>query len=237
MQAVVLSAGKGTRLSDISKRMPKVMVSLNGKPLLQWHIERLKKQGITDIFINLHHLPEQITDYFGNGRKFGVVITYSHEKELLGTGGALVPFVQELVEDFVIIYGDVVTIVDFQKMSAFHRKHKALVTAFIHPSSHPEDSDLVELDTDNKIVRIIKKPHNGHALPKNPHSLAALYIFSPKVLSYLLTEKPFDIAQDFLPFILERKGRIYAYKSDETVMDIGTPERLEEAQKVLRESL
>lgn len=235
MRAVILSAGKGTRLPDVSKLMPKVMVPINGKPLLQWHIENLKKQGITDIYINLHYMPEKITEHFGDGKKFGVSITYSYEKELLGTGGALIPFAKHLTEDTVIIYGDVVTIVDFHKLLAFHKKHKVLITATIHPSHHPEDSDLVEFDENYKINRILKKPHIDHKIPDNPHNLAALYMFSPKAFSYLLQETPFDIAQDLLPAVLKKKGSIFGYDTEEFVMDIGTPARLEKAQKLLKE--
>lgn len=89
MKAIILAAGKGERLKEITSRIPKPMIEVNGKPILQHNIELCKKYGIKDIYINLHHLPEKITDYFGNGKKFGVQIKYSYEKELLGTSGAV----------------------------------------------------------------------------------------------------------------------------------------------------
>lgn len=235
MKAVILSAGKGTRLAEVSKSIPKPMVLLDGKPLLQWHIENLRNYKITDIYINLHHLPEKITEYFGDGTKFGISITYSREKELLGTGGALIPLAKHLDDDTIIIYGDVVAKIDFEKLLAFHKSHKALITATIHPSSHPEDSDLVEFDGNFQITKILKKPHSK--IPENPHNLAALYMFSPKAFSYLMSETPYDIAQNLLPYILGKKGHIYAYNTDEFLMDIGTPVRLEKAINILQRNL
>ncbi len=89
MKAVILAAGKGERLSEITQKIPKPMIEFKGKPLLQHNIELCKKFGIEDIYINLHHLPDKIRDYFGNGERFGVNIKYSYEKELLGTAGAV----------------------------------------------------------------------------------------------------------------------------------------------------
>lgn len=231
MKAVILSAGRGTRLPEVSKNMPKVMVSINGKPLLQHHIENLKKQGIKDIYINLHYMPEIITDYFGDGKKFGVSITYSMEESLLGTGGALKPLAKFLDDEVIVIYGDVIAKVDFKKFLNFHKKNNALITAAIHESHHPEDSDLVEFDNNFQLKKIFKKPHRK--IPNNPHNLAALYMLSPKAFSYFPKKTKFDIAQDLLPSILKKKDRAYAYHTNEVIMDIGTPERLKKASKNL----
>ena len=106
MKALILAAGKGTRLGGITKKLPKPMLELNGKPILEHNIEICKQAGIKEIFINLHHLPEKITKYFGDGSRFSVKITYNHEKELLGTAGALRDFKNDIGNDsfFVIRY-------------------------------------------------------------------------------------------------------------------------------------
>src|SRR3972149_10195068 len=96
MNAIILAAGKGERLKEITNSIPKPMITYKGKPILQYNIELCRKYGITNIYINLHHLPEVITDYFGSGEKFGVNIRYSYEKELLGTAGA----VKKIAKDF-----------------------------------------------------------------------------------------------------------------------------------------
>ncbi|HEV2339138.1 MAG TPA: nucleotidyltransferase family protein [Patescibacteria group bacterium] len=234
MQAVILSAGKGTRLPEISRVMTKVMVPIGGKPLLQWHIEHLRQFDIIDIFVNLHYMPEQITEYFGDGSAFGVSIRYSFEKELLGTGGALNRIAKYITEDTVIIYGDVIAFVDFSKLLAFHKEHNALITAAMHHAYHPEDSDLVEYDTNFQIKKILAKPHLNHKIPENPHNLAALYMFSPEVFSNLISKSSYDIARDLLPALLERNGRIFGYDTSELITDIGTPERLEHMRNLLK---
>src|SRR3989344_6393127 len=105
MQAVILSAGVGTRLRPLTNTLPKVMVPIQGKPLLQWHIEHVRKFGIREILINLHYLPNIITDYFKDGEKFGVKIIYSYEEKLLGSGGALLPFKRFITDTFFLLYG------------------------------------------------------------------------------------------------------------------------------------
>ena len=98
MQAIILAAGKGERLKEITQSIPKPMIEFNGKPILQYNIELCKKYNINEIYINIHHLPEKITDYFGNGERFGVNIKYSYEEELLGTAGA----VKKIAKDYFI---------------------------------------------------------------------------------------------------------------------------------------
>jgi NDP-sugar pyrophosphorylase family protein len=171
--------------------------------------------------------------FFGDGKKFGVSLNYSMEKELLGTGGGLVPIKDFITEDTLIVYGDVAISVDFSKLHNFHARNKALVTAAVHPSHHPEDSDLVEYDKNFLLERIMKKPHKS--IPENPHNLAALYIFSSDAIKYLsLLKPPFDIAHDLLQVILDRGGKIFCYNTDEFMMDTGTPERLEKVRKIFK---
>ena len=112
MKALILCAGKGERLRPLTDTIPKPMVPINNKPLLEYNILLCKKHGITEIAINTSYLPEQIKQYFGNGEKFGVNIHYSYEPELLGTSGSVNNFRDFLDETFVVIYGDAVTDID-----------------------------------------------------------------------------------------------------------------------------
>lgn len=230
MKAIINCGGKGTRLPEVSKFLPKPMVEINGKPLLYWIIQNIKKYNITEIYITLHYLPRKITEYFGDGKKLGVTIHYVYEKELLGTGGTLIPIKKYFTQDTLILYGDVILDINFEKMLSFHQKNNALITAVIHPSSHPKDSDLVEYDNNFKLTKILRKPHIY--IPENYHNLAALYLFSPKIVQFLSLNPPFDIAHDLLPYVLEKNGSIFCYNTDEFIMDIGTPERLEKAKKL-----
>ena len=117
MQALILAGGKGTRLSEITKNeIPKPMAQINGKPILQYAIERLKENGIEDIFISVGYLHEKIEEYFGNGQNFGVQITYICEDVPLGSGGALFYLKNLVTEDFVICSGDAIFDIDIKRM-------------------------------------------------------------------------------------------------------------------------
>ncbi len=232
MKAIIHCAGKGTRLPDISSKIPKPMVEINGKPLLLLHIQQLKEAGVKDICITVHHLSRIIMDYFGDGRRYGLNITYSHEAKLLGTGGALEPLMEFLDDNTLIIYGDVVSFVNYKKMLRFHLKHNGIITAAVHPSTHPEDSDLIEFDNNNELRSILIKPHK--IIPQRPFNLSALYIVNPAIKNYLNLTKPYDIAHDLLPHLLGRRGKIFCYNTSEFMMDIGTPDRLRKVHELLK---
>ena len=106
MKALILAAGKGERLGDITKNIPKPMIEVSGKPILEHNIGICKQAGIKDLFINLHYLPDRITEYFQDGKKYGVNLTYLYESEILGTAGALFPIINKLSDPFMVIYGD-----------------------------------------------------------------------------------------------------------------------------------
>ena len=232
MKAIINCGGLGTRLPEISKTIPKPMVEIHGKPVLFWLIQNLKKYEINDIYITLHYLPERIIEYFGDGNKFGVTIQYSYEKKPMGTGGALISIVNNFTDDILILYGDVICDVNFEKLLTFHKKNNALISIVIHQSPHLEDSDLVECNNSYKLTKIFKKPHRY--IPENPHNLAAIYLFNPKVVPFLSLTPPFDISHDLLPHVLKKGGNVFCYNTQEFIMDIGTPERLQKAKKLFK---
>lgn len=222
MQAVILSAGEGTRLNPLTKNVPKVMVPIKGKPLLLWHIEHLKKFGIKDIFINLHYLPNAITDYFQNGKKFGVNISYSFEKHLLGTGGGLTQFRKKLHGTFFLLYGDVFIDINIKKLYDFHLNKKADVTMVVTKTDHPADSDLANFFSDMRLNKLHFKPHKR--LPKTPFGLSAVYMINASVLP-VASKKPFALEKGFLLKLQKKGGSIFCYETQEFVKDIGTPAR------------
>lgn len=228
MQVVILSAGEGTRLRPLTNTIAKVMVPINGKPLLEWSIEHLKKFGIKEFFINLHYLPDSITKYFGDGKKFGVKITYSNEEKLLGTGGALTNFKPFLNQTFLVLYGDVFTTLNVDNLLKFHLKNKADGTIVVRKTDHPQDSDLVDIGKGQKVKNFYFKPHKE--IPNTQYGLTAIYLFNPEALRLLPKRVPFDLARDFLPILLKHKKRLFCYNTDEFIRDIGTVERY---QKVI----
>lgn len=224
MKALILAAGLGTRISTLFPDIPKAMVPIKEMPLLEHHIKHLKKFGVKKFYINLHHLPNVIKDYFGSGDKFGVHIEYSFEKKLLGTSGALVNFKNELNETFIVLYVDIFTNLDFGKFLEFHKKNNSQATLLVHKTDHPLDSDLVALDTNNKIKKFHFSPHNKPVTDTNL-SNAAIYILEPEVLQFLPSVVPSDFVEDFFPDLLKKGVRLYGYQSNEFSKDIGVPER------------
>ncbi len=229
-QAVILSAGLGTRLRPLTDGLPKVMLPFGGKPLLQWHMERLKKYGVKEFFINLHHLPDMIKNYFGDGSKLGVKITYAFEPEILGTAGGVKNFEGKLKDDFFVIYGDVFSLIDYSKMAAAYLARPGIIgMEVVGDTDHPQDSDLVEVAEDLKFLKIYPKPHKE--LPPRYKSMrAAAFIFKERILEYIPRGKYYEIDHELLPDVLAKGESVYGYECGEFIKDIGTPERYKRVQ-------
>lgn len=232
MQAVIMAGGKGTRLAAITKdEIPKPMVPVNGKPLLLWQIEELKKNGITDIIMIIGHLGEKIEEYFQNGEKYGVHVSYIREHEPLGTAGAFYYLKDKIVSDyFLLVFGDVFFSVDIQRMEKFYIDHQAKAALFVHPNSHPADSDLVVLDENNKIFKFDSK-HNVRNYWFDNCVNAGFYILGKEICD--LVEKPCkqDLEKDILIPLVEKEDAVYGYRSPEYIKDIGTVDRIRQTEK------
>jgi NDP-sugar pyrophosphorylase family protein len=164
MKALILAAGKGTRLKQLTTDRPKPMLEVGGEPLLARHIRSLRQAGVTQIAINLHHAPAVIVDYFGDGAGFGVQIVYSFEPELLGTAGAAKLLAAFLDEPFFVVYGDGFTNVDLAQLARVHTAQKArtgaavaLTMALFHVPN-PTECGLVELTDAGRVKRFVEKP-------------------------------------------------------------------------------
>jgi D,D-heptose 1,7-bisphosphate phosphatase len=227
MKAVIQAGGKGTRLTGYrEKDLPKSMLKIGDKSILEHQAELLKKYGITDIIIIVNHLKEKIIDYFGDGKKFGSSISYHEEKEPLGTVGGIKEIEHLLTEDFIVFYGDVMINMDLSRFISFHNTKKSICTLVLHPNDHPYDSDLVELDKGNRITVVHPKPHEQGKYYKNLVNAGA-YIFSPSFLKYLEKGKKADFGKDIFPK-LYKDIPIYGYNTFEYLKDMGTPERIEQ---------
>ncbi len=233
-QAIILSAGLGTRLRPLTDTIPKVMIPFMGKPLLWHHIEQLKKHGIKEIFLNLHYLPEVITEYFGDGRAFDVKITYMFEvPEILGTAGGVKNFEKDLKENFFVIYGDIYSQVDYTKMmEVYFAKPMSLGMEIVGDTSHPEDSDLVEVDEDLRFLKIYTKPHEK--LPLSYKSMRAIFIMNKKILNSIPSKTYYEIDHQLLPGILAQGHSFYGYECTEFLKDVGTLERYQKVVDYLK---
>lgn len=225
MTAVILAGGLGTRMGDICKDTPKPLIEVNGKPVLQHQIETLSGEGIKDFVLVIGHMSDKVLEYFGDGSKFGVNITYFQEEKPLGTAGAL--FKLAIHDDFLLCNGDLVFDFSLSSMLAYHKEKNALATLFCHPNSHPHDSTLVITDTNNRVTNFLS-PINRTDYYANLCN-AGIQIISPKLLKLFDISGKASLDKDILlPAI--KTERIFAYKSHEYVHDMGTPARLSQAE-------
>lgn len=230
-----MAGGKGTRLAELTGDViPKPMVPLLGKPLLERQVECLTKNGVRDIVMVVGHLGEVIEKYFGDGSRWGVTIRYFAEEEPLGTAGALPRMAEMLAEEFLLLFGDLLLDVDFSRMEAFHRAKRALATLFVHPNSHPFDSDLIVSDGEGRVTGFDSK-HNDRSGYWYANCVnAGLYMISKEILEYIPANQRVDLEKEVLSPLCERNAAIYAYASPEYVKDVGTVERIRTGEQELK---
>lgn len=224
MKVVIVAGGQGTRIASVNSEIPKAMIPVCGEPVIAREVNLCKRYGYTDFVFVLGHLGDRISSYFGDGSRWGVSITYHQEERPLGTAGALAYLKDELTEDFFVLYGDTLVDFDMRAMQAYHRSKGADATLFVHPNDHPYDSDIVDLACDGRVRKFYNKPHAEGFVGRNLVN-AAVFIFSPKILTQVEAGVRSHIEKDVLPRCLDAGMRLYGYESFEYVKDMGTPER------------
>lgn len=227
MQAVIMAGGKGTRLTSITEdKIPKPMVQILGKPLLEWQIEVLKENDITEICFIIGHLGEKIKDYFGDGKNFGLRVSYIEERKPLGTAGAFYYLKEWLKEEsFYLVLGDVFFDVDLKKMYHFHQINHSEATLFVHPNTHPFDSDLIGMDDTGRIYAFDSK-HNIRDYWYENCVNAGLYIMDASVCDRVCEPVKTDLEKKVLSEMISSGNAVYGYRSPEYIKDIGTVERI-----------
>lgn len=239
-----MAGGRGTRISSVASDIPKPMIKIEGKPILEHEIECLRDQGYRDIIITVSYLGDIIVDYFGDGsgvspatgEPFGVNIKYYFEEQPLGNAGALIKLREKLDDDFLLLNADVLFDVDIDRMVEAHLNSGAEVTILTHPNSHPYDSGLIVSDKCNRVVEWLTKEDARSEYYKNRVN-AGVHILSPKVLDALSVTADkvglmdengkiikVDLDRDILR-PLAGTGKLCCYDSTEYVRDMGTPER------------
>ena len=231
MQAVIMAGGKGTRLATVTKNIPKPMVPIEGKPLLEYQIENLKESGVTNIILIVGHLGDVIREHFGEGSGFGVNISYYVEESPLGTAGALVKIKDRLEETFCLVFGDLFININYDRFLTFHRASGALMTLFAHPNSHPYDSDIIITDDESRVTGWSYKKDVRTEDYRNLVN-AGLYVMQRSAVDEIEKiqeakgEDKVDLERELIIPLIPTTP-IYAYHSTEYVKDIGTPDRLQ----------
>ena len=224
MQLVIIAGGKGTRLG--LKDIPKPMVKIGDKPLLEHQIELAKRYGVDEVFILSGHLANVIEEYFEDGSKFGVKIHHVVEPYPLGTAGSLKLLEGKLNDRFLVFYGDVVMDFDIASFIEFDKQYNSIGTTIIHPNDHPYDSDLLEINKNNKVTKVLPKPHQNGEYYQNLVN-AAVYIFSPKIFEYIEEGISQDFGKHILSKVVEAGETLIGYKTPEYIKDMGTADRFE----------
>jgi len=207
MKAIILAGGRGERLRPLTDDIPKPMIPVRGKSLIEWCIKNLKKNGLEDIIISAGYKAEKIKEYFGDGSKFGVNITYYVEKEPLGTGGAVKLIYRDINEPFVLVWPDNLGDYNFRQMIKDHKRNNAVVTMALTEREDVENFGVAKLYKE-KIVGFVEKPQREKA-PSNLINAGA-FVISPEAID-ILPEGKSSIEKDCFERLSGEDGRVYAF--------------------------
>jgi mannose-1-phosphate guanylyltransferase/phosphomannomutase len=230
---MVLCAGYGTRLGDLTREMPKAMLPLQGRPMLEYIVCHLVRHGFNQIAINLHFMPDMIRDYFRDGSRFGVELVYSYEPELLGTAGGVKKMAEFLgaEEAFLVHYGDVLTDQDFTAMLHFHRERKALATLLLH--QRVRSNSVVSLDREGRIIGFLERPtEEARRGVQSPWVNSGICICDPQFLDEIPAGIACDLPRDIFPRLID-SGRLYGFPLSGYRCAVDSPERLAEARAAI----
>jgi len=226
LSGMILAAGEGTRLRPLTADRPKPMLPVDGRPVLEFIVSWLRQQGVAPIAINLHHHPEVVTSYFGDGSQFGVELHYSVEKELLGTAGGARKMTEMISGPYVIVYGDVLTDVPLQGLWKLHASHagSGRLTVALFRARNPAAAGVVELGPGDRVVRFVEKPHPGTITGDLAH--AGIMIADPAILDRVSPGTFCDFGHDLIPLLIDEGYPVYGWRIPPRCVhvDMGTPD-------------
>lgn len=229
MRAMVLAAGEGRRLRPLTDRQPKPMLPLGGIPLLEHNLRLLAQHGIREVAINLHFHPEAVVEYFGDGSRVGVEITYSHEPELLGTAGAVKKMGSFFSEPFLVIYGDNFTDCRLDRLIHFHREKGGICTIAAFHRESVAASGIIALDAASRVTRFLEKPAPDQVFSN--WVSAGLLVLEPAVLDFIPAGIANDFGRDVFPTLLRAGHPIYGYQMTENLLWIDSLEDYQRSQE------
>src|SRR3990167_2612815 len=232
-KVIIVAGGKGERLRPLTDTISKPMVTVGGKPVLEHNLELFKKHGFRNFIFALCYLPETISNYFGNGSKFGADIEYTYEDPVkpLGTAGAIGLAKEKINQTFVVTYGDSLRVVDVARMLAFHKEKDAFATICVYKRFGPNPKSMIKFDEEGGILEFKERPSPEEIKEDFVWANGALYILEPEIFSYIKEGEPIDFGKDVFPQLLKDRKKVVAFPMDGYFIDIGNKENLDKANE------
>lgn len=211
---MIMAGGLGSRLGHLTSNTPKPLLKVGSRPLLETILHQTIDQGFRKFYFSVNYKADMIMDYFGDGSRWGVQITYLRERERLGTAGSLSMLPKDLSQDIVVMNGDILTKVDFRRMFSVHALNRAIMTVGVKESTHTVPYGVVEIDGSSRITSFKEKPAHSYFIN------AGMYIVSPRALAHVPTEIYFDIPS-LVEQLIANGEAITAFPIREYWLDIG----------------
>lgn len=229
MKAMILAAGVGSRLDPLTRNLPKPMVPIVNKPVMEHIVELLARNGFTKIMVNLHYHGEQIESHFGDGSKWGVKIQYSHEDRLWGDAGSVKRCEQFFDSTFLVIGGDDLADIDLRRLVKQHKEHKALCTIALSLVDDPAEYGIVLINEKGRITRFLEKP-KGEVIFSNMAN-TGVYVFEPEIFELIPKGEVYGFGNNVFPRLLEQKKRFYGYLTSSYWRDVGNLKQYQETHR------
>lgn len=223
MKAVILAGGLGTRLKPFTEVIPKPLLPIGEKAVLEIQIEHLRKHGVTEVFLATNYKSEYIENFFGDGSRYGVKLTISREKQRLGTAGPVKLLQDQLDETFIVMNGDILTNVDFNEILNFSKSQNSLLTLCIKKIIMPYAFGNIFFDG-NSVTGIEEKPDIV------THALAGIYVMKPGIFDHIPDNEPYGMDQ-LIKKMLAEKQPVTKYEIRNYWLDIGRVDDYELAQE------
>jgi len=238
VKAMLFAAGRGTRLAPLTDSVPKPLVSVAGRPMIEYPLLLLRHYGITDIVVNIHHLGAMIEDYLGDGRRLGVNLSYSRETELLDTGGGLLkarPFLDG--GTFVVVNSDVLIDLDLRAVIERHLSTRAAATLVLRADPDADRYGAIELSRDGRVQKFLHHvaASSGSAGPLNKFMFTGVQVLEPRIFDYMESEtsRRFGTTTATYPKMLLDGANLQGFAFDGFWHDLGTPESIRSAEAKL----
>ena len=238
-KVIIVAGGKGERLRPLTEKTAKPMVKVGGKPILEYNLDLFKKYGFKDFIFALCYLPETITFYFGDGKKFGVDIDYTYEDptQPLGTAGAITLAKDKVSDTFIVTYGDSIRVVDVWKMWNFHKEKGSFATICVYKRFGPDPKSMIIFDSSGRIKEFKERPRPEDIKENFVWANSALYVFETGIFDYIDEGMLVDFGKDVFPRLLSDGKKVLAFPMEGYFVDIGNKEKLGKANEDFKKGL